>query len=199
MHLCSEWGVVPPPTVHRCRWLAGAPKAQHSALPNQGQIQLQVWLLRGQFPPLVFGRTARAGPGRQRDSRAGCRAGVQGNVLAGATAVPGRVVFSPPATTRLSDYPWGHLGKHRLKVLRMGSRRGWILGLNTPFSQLPIMLPVVGPSWGPFHLSIEATTCPPFEGQSARLSPATRLSAPAWPGLTINAPKTPSSPPAPFP
>lgn len=194
MHLCSEWGVVPPPTVHRCRWLAGAPKAQHSALPNQGQIQLQVWLLRGQFPPLVFGRTARAGPGRQRDSRAGCRAGVQGNVLAGATAVPGRVVFSPPATTRLSDYPWGHL-----KVLRMGSRRGWILGLNTPFSHLPIMLPVVGPSWGPFHLSIEATTCPPFEGQSARLSPATGLSAPAWPGLTINAPKTPSSPPAPFP
>lgn len=62
-------GVVPPPTVHRCRWLAGAPKAQHSALPNQGQIQLQVWLLWGQFPPLVFGRTARAGPGRQRDSR----------------------------------------------------------------------------------------------------------------------------------
>lgn len=193
MHLCSEWGVVPPPTVHRCRWLAGAPKAQHSALPNQGQIQLRVWLLWGQFPPLVFGRTARAGPGRQRDSRAGRGAGVQGDVLAGAVAVPGRVVFSPPATTRLSDYPRGHL-----KVLRMGPRRGWILGLSIPFSQLPIMLPVVGPSWGPFHLSIEATTCPPLEGQSARLPPAARLSTPAWPGLTVNAPKSPSSPPAPF-
>lgn len=198
--MCSEWGVVPPPTVHRCRWLAGAPKAQHSALPSQGQIQLQVWLLWGQFPPLVFGRTARAGPGRQRDSRSGCGAGFQGDVLAGAIAIPGRVVFSPPATTRLSDYPWGYLRKDGLQVLRMRSRRGWVLGLSTPaFSQLPIVLPVVGPSWGPFHLSIEATTCPPLEGQSARLPSAARLSTPAWPGLTINAPKSPSSPPAPFP
>lgn len=47
-----------------------------------------------------------------------------------------------------------------LKVLRMGLRRGWILRLSTPFSQLPIMLPVVGPFWRPFHLSIEATTSP---------------------------------------
>lgn len=183
-----------PPTVHRCRWLAGAPKAQHSALPSQGQVQLQVWLLRGQFPPLVFGRTARAGPGRQRDSRSGCGAGVQCNILAGAIAVPGRVVFSPPATTRLSNYPGGYL-----KVLRMGPRRGWILGLSTPFRQLPIMLPMMAPSWGSFHLPIEATTCSPLEGQSARLPPATGLSTPAWSGLTINAPKSPSSPPAPFP
>lgn len=140
------------------------------------------------------------------------------------------LVFSPPATTRLSDYPWGYLRKDglcvwdklakgakdqpslkalepsvpsyssHLQVLRMRSRRGWVLGLSTPaFSQLPIVLPVVGPSWGPFHLSIEATTCPPFEGQSARLPSAARLSTPAWPGLTINAPKSPSSPPAPFP
>lgn len=105
--MCSEWGVVPPPPVHRCRWLAGAPKAQHPALPSQGQIQLQGWLLWGQFPPLVFGRTARAGPGRQRDSRAGCGAGVQGNVLAGATAVPRR------AAIRGTD-DQGHLPKHQV-------------------------------------------------------------------------------------
>lgn len=84
-----------------------------------------------------------------------------------------------------------------LKVLRMGPRRGRVLGLHTPFHQLPIMLPVVGPR-GSVHLSVEATTCP-LEGQSARLPPATRLAAPAWPGLTINAPKSSSSPPAPFP
>lgn len=129
LHLCSEWGVVPHPLSTGARGWQELPRLSTQLSPVRVRFQLQVWLLWGQFPPLIFGRTSRAGPGRQRDSRSCCRAGFQGNVLAGAAAVPGRVVFSPPATTRLSDYPRGHL-----KVLRMGPRKGWILGLSTPFS-----------------------------------------------------------------
>lgn len=129
LRLCSEWGVVPHPLSTGARGWQGLPRLSTQLSPVRVRLQLQGWLLWGQFPPLVFGRTSRAGPGRQRDSRSGCGAGLHGHVLAGAAAVPGRVVFSPPATTRLSDYPRGHL-----KVLRMGPRKGWILGLSTPFS-----------------------------------------------------------------
>lgn len=54
-----EWEL-PPPSV-RCRWLAGAPKAQHSALPSQGQIQLQGMAAMGPVSSSCFGRTARGG------------------------------------------------------------------------------------------------------------------------------------------
>lgn len=91
-------------------------------------------------------------------------------------------------TTRLSDYPWGYLRKDglsvgkdtlastfpqgllypdnhylihtHLKVLRMGAQEGMDQQAQHPLQPAPIMLPVVGPSWGPFHLSMKPPRAP---------------------------------------
>lgn len=91
--MCSEWGVVPHPLSTGARGWQGLPRLSTQLSPVRVRFQLQVWLLWGQFPPLIFGRTSRAGPGRQRDSCSRCRAGFQGHVLAGAAAVPGRAAI----------------------------------------------------------------------------------------------------------
>lgn len=56
-------GISAPPTVHRYTWLAGAPKAQHSALPSQGQIPAPGMAAMGPVSSSYFWQDVQGGPG----------------------------------------------------------------------------------------------------------------------------------------
>lgn len=53
-------------TVHRCTWLAGAPKAQHSALPSQGQIPAPGMAAMGPVSSSYFWQDVQGGPGEAK-------------------------------------------------------------------------------------------------------------------------------------
>lgn len=119
--MCSEWGVVPHPLSTGARGWQGLPRLSTQLSPVRVRFQLQVWLLWGQFPPLIFGRTSRAGPGRQRDSCSRCRAGFQGHVLAGAAAVPGRAAIRAQMIRSSSRAP-GEFQKAGERLLHLDSK-----------------------------------------------------------------------------
>ena len=65
LHLCSEWGGLPPPTVHRCRWLAGLPRLSTPLSPARVSSSSGHGCYGASFLLLVLaGRPGRARGGR---------------------------------------------------------------------------------------------------------------------------------------
>lgn len=66
--ICAEWGTEPPPTVHRCRWLAGPPRLSS---PQSGSDSSSRYGCYGASFLLLFlaGRPGRARGGRGTAAR----------------------------------------------------------------------------------------------------------------------------------
>lgn len=68
--MCSEWGVVPPPTVHRCKWLAGAPRLSTQLSPVRVRSSSRYSCYGASFLLLFLaGRPGRARGGRGTAAR----------------------------------------------------------------------------------------------------------------------------------